>query len=171
MLTEKIVIGQILKAHGIRGEVKVKPLGDDPGRFFDLKEADIEGLGRCRVLNCRMAGGFVFLYLDKLYNRDLAESVAGKFLTVDREEIELEEGRYLVADVIGCQVVFSDGETLGVLDDILKTYAIDTYSVLCKDGRRVLFPAVSKAVLSIEPENGRIVLDKKGFSEVCCYED
>ena len=171
MQNQKVVVGQILKAQGIKGEIKVKPLCDDPERFFELKEAEVEGLGRCRVLNCRLTGGFAFLYLDKLYNRDLAESVAGKYLVIDREEVDLPEGRFLIADVIGCRVEFEDGTVLGVLDDILQTYAIDTYSVRCPDGRKVLFPAVGKAVVAIEPERERVVLCRKGFEEVCCYED
>ena len=170
-MVQQVVVGQILKAQGIRGEIKVKPICDDPERFFDLKTVDIVGTGSCRVLNCRVNGGFVYLYLDKLYNRDLAEEVAGKFLTIDRADVELEEGRYLIADLLGCEVRFEDGEVLGKLEDVLQTYAIDTYAVACADGRKVRFPAVEKAVVDIDPEKGCIVLRRVGFAEVCCYED
>lgn len=168
-MQDTVVVGQILKAQGIKGEVKVKPICDDPARFFELKRVSVEGVPM-RVLGCRQANGFVYLYLDKLVTRTQAEGAAGKFLTIGREDVVLEEGRYLIADLLGCDVVFSDGEKLGELEDVLQTYAIDTYVVRTPKGR-VLFPAVGKAVESIEPENGRIVLNREGFGEVCCYED
>ena len=168
-MQEQIVVGQMLKAQGIKGEIKVKPICDDPARFFELKRVNVEGASM-RVLGCRMAGGFVYLYLDKLVTRTQAEEAAGKFLSIDREDVVLEEGRYLICDLLGCDVVFSDGEKLGILEDVLQTYAIDTYVVRTEKGR-VLFPAVAKAVESIEPENGKIVLNRAGFSEVSCYED
>ena len=168
-MRQRVIVGQILKAQGIKGEVKVKPICDDPARFFELKKVYADG-EPMRVLGCRLAGGFVYLYLDKLVSRTHAEAAAGKLLEIDREDVVLEEGRYLIADLLGAEVVFEDGETLGTLEDVLQTYAIDTYVVRTAGGR-VLFPAVEKAIASIEPENGRIVLKRAGFDEVCCDEN
>jgi len=37
MLSEYILIGQVLRPQGIKGQVKVRPDTDDPERFLDLE--------------------------------------------------------------------------------------------------------------------------------------
>lgn len=38
MLDNYLAVGTVLKPQGVRGEVKVRPLTNDPDRFFDLKQ-------------------------------------------------------------------------------------------------------------------------------------
>ena len=41
MLEQYLAVGEILRPQGVRGELKVKPLTDDPQRFFDLSKVRV----------------------------------------------------------------------------------------------------------------------------------
>ena len=103
-------------------------------------------------------------------DRDAAEKLRGKELTVPREEAVIADGRVFIADLIGCEVSFTDGETLGVLEDVLQYGAADVYVVRGAKGR-VLFPALARVIKEEDPSAGVIALDREAFSEVAVYED
>ena len=45
-LSTHLLIGEVLKPQGIRGEVKVKPVTCDPERFYDLEQVFFEKNGQ-----------------------------------------------------------------------------------------------------------------------------
>ena len=57
---DKITVGQIIKAFGIKGEVKVKPITDDVTRFKKLKLVYF-GEMPYKIIACRIAEGYVYL--------------------------------------------------------------------------------------------------------------
>ncbi|MCL2812874.1 MAG: hypothetical protein FWD25_13430, partial [Clostridia bacterium] len=64
MLQPYLAIGQVIKPQGVRGEVKVKPLTDDPRRFLDLTQVLVqEGNAYLpRAMRCtRVHDGFAYL--------------------------------------------------------------------------------------------------------------
>ena len=76
------------------------------------------------------------------------EKYKGRDLLVTRENaIPLEEGEYYIADILGATVVTEDGETFGVLKDVLTTGANDVY-VVEHEGKEVLLPVIPDCVLS-----------------------
>ena len=83
-----------------------------------------------------------------------SRELVGCTLYLDRDEIELEEGYYFVADLIGCTVV--NGETdeeIGTIYDVKNLGASDIYYIKGKDGKEYLFPAVDEFKVSTDIEN------------------
>ena len=112
-MQEKFKVGLIVKPQGVKGEVKVQPLTDDIYRFKKLKNVFIDGVSH-KVIGVKIADGFCILSLFGVSDRNNAELFRGKFIEVVREDAnELEEGRYFIADIIGCKVLFDDGKELG----------------------------------------------------------
>ena len=66
-----ITIGVIIKAQGIKGEIKVRPLTDDSSRFFKLKIVYISGIPY-RIRDIRI-DRFVYLKLDGVDDRNAAQ--------------------------------------------------------------------------------------------------
>ena len=67
---EYLKIGLILKPQGIRGEIKVLPLTDDPHRFIGLKQAFLsEEKKPVRIMGARVGKDAVYLFLEKIYDR------------------------------------------------------------------------------------------------------
>ena len=161
-MEKQLLIGQITKPQGVRGEVKVKPYTDSAEDFIGLKRIFIDGM-EYKILSVRCAPDAVFLNLRGVADRNAAELLRGKELVIPRDEApELEEGVYYIADILGSEVVTEEGEVLGKLTDV-KQASTDIYTIE-KDGKEILFPVAD--VLSVDPENMRVIVDKKRYQEV-----
>lgn len=166
-------IAQVLKPHGIKGEVKVYPLTDDISRFKRLKEAYIERGGQYEPVNvdgAKNVSDAVVIHIEGIDTPDEAEKLRGLYICVDREHaVKLPKGTYFVADLIGCEVFSTDGEPLGRLTDVLETNANDVYVI---EGRRhLMVPALKKLLSEVNVESKRIELDAEVLSEVGLFED
>lgn len=163
-MTDKLTVGEVLKPQGIRGELKIKPFTDDAEVFCAFSRVFV-GDTPYKVLSVRTGGGAVFLGLKGVADRNAAELLRGKQVYVLREEAPVpEEGRYYIADLLGCQIVTQQGETLGTLTDVRQA-ATDIYTV-DMDGKEVLFPAADGVITAVDVEAGIITVDKKRFYEV-----
>lgn len=158
---EYLKIGLILKPQGIRGEIKVLPLTDDPHRFIGLKQAFLsEEKKPVRIMGARVGKDAVYLFLEKIYDRTAAESVRGQFIYIDREHaVKLPEGRYFIADLIGCEAVDLNGNRLGILKEVLQPGANDVYIVQRPDGSELLIPVVDAFIKDIDIKSRKITVD------------
>lgn len=149
-------VGVISSTHGVRGEVKVYPTTDDVGRFKKLKKVVLD-TGR-EQLELEIAGvkffkNQVILKFKGIDNINDIEKYKGKDLLVHREDaVKLEENENYVADLIGLSVVTEEGQTLGVLTEVMETGANDVYVVETEDGRELLLPAIRECILDVDLE-------------------
>ena len=89
---------------------------------------------------------------------------------VDREHaVKLPEGRYFVADMIGCEVYDTNGAYCGRLTDVLETGANDVYVI--KGEKRLMIPALKKLLKEVDVANKRIELYADVLAEVGLFED
>lgn len=159
-----LTIATILKPQGIRGEIKVMPQTDSAEDIKNFSSVIIEGR-EYKVLACRAAGGFAYLTLRGVADRNAAELLRGKEVLVDREEApELPEGRVYIADVIGCKLVTEEGEELGEISAITPART-DIYTAVVS-GKEVMFPAAEGVIVSIDEAAGKVTVNKKRFEEV-----
>ncbi len=164
----KIEIGKITKAQGIKGEVKLLCYVDDAQMLKTVKTVYV-GQNSYKVLKCRPDGNFCYLLLDGIADRNAAESMREWTVYADKENVQLDEGRYFIEDLIGCNVVLSNGNAVGNVVDILQYGAADVY--VCQGLRNVSFPFLKDLVLSVDVQRQLITLDEKRFEEVCVYDD
>lgn len=165
---DRLIIGEVLKPQGIRGEIKIKTYTDTPEDVKAFGSVYIDGT-EYKILSFRSQGdGCAFLGLRGVPDRNAAETLRGKKLEGDREDApELEAGRYYIVDILGLSCETEKGEFLGVVKDVA-SLASEVYT-LEKDGKEILFPAVSGVVLSVDVEGGKIVVNKARFDEVAVY--
>ncbi len=169
-MQQTLKIGIIVKPQGIKGEVKIQPLTDDINRFNKLKEVIIDQK-TYKVLKATIGGGVVFLSLSGITDRNTAETMRGKVLHVTRENaVPLEEGRYFIADIIGCVVKTDLGETIGEIIDVTSART-DIFTVKCESGRIMRFPFLKDLVQSVEIGEKLVTVSEKRLREVSCYED
>lgn len=153
-------IGIVTTAHGIKGEFKVYPTTDDPGRFKKLKEVYVDN-GKTRVLKAvesvKFFKQFVILKVEGVNTMDDALLYRNASLLVDRQHaVKLAKNEYFIADLIGLKV-YDDTETkIGELTDVLQTGANDVYEVTKEDGTSFLVPAIKDCILDVQPEEGFI---------------
>ena len=161
-MTERFQVGVIASTHGLRGEVKVFPTTDDPGRFLDLDEVILDAPQGERILRIRSVKffkKFVILGFQGLDRIEDVERLRGCPLVVDRKDaLPLEEGEYYVADLIGLPVRTEDGTQIGTLREVIRTGANDVYAVAREGMKDLLLPAISDCILDVQPEEGFITV-------------
>lgn len=166
-------IAQILKPHGIKGEVKVLPLTDDVSRFKRLKEAYLEKNGQyvpVFVDGSKNVSGAVVLHIEGVDTPEAAEKLRGDYIAVDKAHaVKLPEGTYFVTDIIGCSVESTDGAKLGKVTDVLETNANDVYVI--EGDKKLMVPALKKLLNKVDVDEKIIILNADVLSEVGFFED
>lgn len=163
-------IGLISRPQGIRGEVKVMPLTDDPSRFLKLKETIIDG-EKYKIISARLAGDAVIVGLYGIADRNAAENLRGKYLCVRREDaVPLARDSYYIADIIGCKVITDTGKTVGNVTEVTSAHT-DVFTLDCGGGSVARFPFLKDALVSVDIEDKTITVKETRFSEIVCYED
>ena len=168
-MDNNIVIGQIAKAVGIRGEIKINPLTDDMHRFSALKTVYIGG-APYQILSCRFDKAFVFLKLTDVPTRENAQKLVGDYVEISRDDAIVPEGGYLIVDIIGCRFYLDDATEIGTVTDVSQFGAADVFTIE-GNGRTCRCPFLNKVILRIDTRDKTIVADKKQFEAVCVYED
>jgi len=162
-MQEFLEIGQIVNTFGIKGMVKIKPFTDDIKRFDRLKKVYIE-TGKTKkeyeVEEVKYHKDMVLIKFKGIDKVEDAEMLRNSYLKVARkDEPELEEGTYYIADLIGLNVYSDDGNLLGKVDDIFNNGGkCDIYAVKDKTGKQILLPAISDVIKEINLNDGKIVV-------------
>ncbi len=163
MAQDLCLIGSIVGAHGLRGEVKVQSFSDLPGRF-SLLDSVLLGTTSERARSVPVSvssehGPRVILHVEDCNDRDAAEALIGLNIYVEETEMAAPpDGRHFIHDLIGCAVRTASGESRGTVRDVMLLPANDIY-VVEYQGREVLVPAVPAIVTQVDTANKTIIVE------------
>lgn len=158
---EKLTVATVLKPQGIRGEIKVKVHLDGADALKGVKKVFV-GDTPYRVMNVRGSGDTAFMVLGGIADRNAAEALRGKELEALRSDCPaLPEGRYYIADLVGCKVTGADGSVFGEVTSVspAKTDVFYLSSGLC-------FAAADGVITAVDIQNKSITVDPVRFGEV-----
>ena len=145
MRVEYIPVGQIVNAHGIKGEVKLNPMGFDPEFVADFEILYIGGK-RTEIKSARVHKSVVLLTLPGVTDMDAALALKGKTVTIRRDDVEVPEGYYFDEEIEGMTVVdCATEEVIGKVKRVLTYPAHKIYEV--KGQREYLIPAVPQVFI------------------------
>ena len=163
--TNEMDIGLILGAFGIKGEVRILSLHDEPERFKGLKDVVVvdedSNVSRMEVGKVRIHKKHALVLFKGITDRDVAESLKGSYVRVEADEASLTEAESASINrerLIGLKVFTKSGDFLGELEEVIRTGANDVYEV-SDGGKTVLLPAISDVIVSVDFESGRMVVD------------
>jgi 16S rRNA processing protein RimM len=128
---ELIIVGRVRKAHGIRGELVVEPMTDEPDAVFASGRRVIAGTAsgdpakdrrELRILaSTPFKGGFI-VHFEGVVDRTEAELWRDRFLLIPRDELQpLAEDQVYVHELRGMTVELESGERVGV---VVETYEL-----------------------------------------------
>ena len=152
---------KIVSTHGVRGEMKALPLCDGAAFLAKFKRlfTSADGAGETRVLGVRAQGNVILLRLDGVNDMDAARALRGQVFYFDRSDATLPEGRWYVADLIGCEVRDADtGKVYGVVTSVDHPGAQDIYTVKSPSGKEYMFPGVDAFLKERNPPEGYILV-------------
>lgn len=150
-------IGKIVNTQGLKGEVRVIPMTDDPKRFNALKSIEVFFTTHSKeyeIEKARLHKQFVVLKLKGVSSINEAEALRGGLIKISEENaLPLEEDEYYIKDIYGLKVISDIGEELGVVEDIIFTGANDVYIVREHGIKDLLIPAIKQCILNIDKES------------------
>lgn len=155
-MLEYLECGKIVNTHGVKGTVKVESWCDTPEELIKLKRVFINKNGAyCEypVIHASVQKSMGLLLLDGIHSLEDAMEYKGTVIYAAREDLELEEGRYFIADLIGLKVAdIADEKVYGVIKDVINNGASDIY-VVDVGGNDRMMPAVDEFVERIDLDN------------------
>ncbi|MBQ3486239.1 MAG: 16S rRNA processing protein RimM [Clostridia bacterium] len=173
-MIEYLMIGEVLKPQGIKGEVKIKPYAanhDDFRRWKTLYLKQGESYAPIRAKCSRVHDGFVYMVLGEAASMEDAEMQRGWQLYIDRAHANrLEEDEVYISDLIGCEGVDEEGRSIGVLQDVLQHGVVDVYVFKAK-GRSVMAPALKAVFPTVDVAGKRISVVRERLDEVAVWEE
>ena len=153
-------VGKIVNTHGLKGEVKVIPLTDDPKRYNELDFVIIDGIKR-NIQGCKYQKDRVIVKIEGINTIEEAEKYKNKYMEIPREyAVPLEEDTYYIADIIGCTVYDTEGKNLGEVYDVIQTKNNDVYWI--RKPKELLIPVLLEIVTDIDVENKKITIKPVG---------
>ena len=159
---ELIETGKIINTHGIHGAVKIDAWSDDSEIFATSKRFVIDGVEYAK--ESAMTGGrFPIVKLKGIDSPEEAAKYKEKVIYVYRSDIKVPEGKILICDMIGLDVIdMNKNEKVGVLKDVLDYSPNKIYSITTNSGKEVLLPEVKEFVKKIDA-TGIYITPIEGF--------
>ena len=121
-----VPLGVVIGAHGLRGELRVKPYNPSSELLLSLDRAQLRREGepgvRERALrHARRHGQILVLSMDGCADRDAAEALRGTELCVDRSALPpLADGEHYLVDLVGLEARLPDGAVVGTVQDAVE---------------------------------------------------
>lgn len=155
-----LLLGEILRPHGIQGELRVRLLTDYPERINSLVHVYVGANvtttpKRYTVKHLRLNKGYGLLKLKEVEDRTQAETFRGLFVMIDLDHaVPLEEDEIYLYQLIGLRVQTDDGQELGSLKEVLETGANDVYIVTSDQYGEILIPAIDEIIVKTDTDAG-----------------
>ena len=161
-----IECGKIVNTHGCRGGLKAESWCNSEEDLAALKKLYIkngEVYTEHKVTKASVFKQFVILEFADLNDMDAAMLLKNKILYAAKEDFQLEDGEFFLADMIGLDVIDVDTNLVyGKLCEIINRGASDIYVVKTEQGERMI-PAVDEFIISIDLEEGIFVRPIEGM--------
>lgn len=163
---EKVLLGKVVGAQGIRGEVKIYSFGDAPSDFNKYEKALLVLPGdeedeamSYTVEKARIQGNLAIVKFSEIVDRNAAESMRDSAVYVEAGDLEeLPDDTFYVRDLEGLSVIDDDtGLSVGVLEEVIQNAAQDVYRIKLTEGEgEALVPAVKEFIKNVDIESGTI---------------
>ena len=165
MAQDRICIGAIAGAFGVRGEVRLKSFCAEPADIATYGPLTTEDGGRSFTVRLtRPVTGGLGAHLSGVATREEAEALRGTTLWAPRSALpSLPNDEFYHADLIGLEVVDTGGQVLGRVRAIFDHGAGDILEVVGKE--QLLLPFTRAVVPTVDLAARRIVADPPGSDE------
>lgn len=167
---DRMIIGNVGRAQGIKGELRLNLFSDNADKYVNLKHAYIGGIVHT-IESFKVQPNGIIVKFVGVNDRNAAELYVNKTFEIDKvNAVKPPAGSYYIVDLIGCDVVDDNGENLGKLNEILQHGAADVYVVI--GGQRdFMFPALKDVIIDTDIATKLITVRGSRLKEIVVYED
>ena len=151
---------RVLRAHGVRGEVRVESLGGGVDRFAAGMRLHVEGQDRVLTLREARSGNDNTLLFGfaEITTPEAARAITGTYLCVDTDAARrLGDDEWFVWQLVGLSAVTVDGEVLGDVIDVEPAAGNDLLVVRTTRGVR-RYPMVRDFIRDVNLNDARVTV-------------
>lgn len=175
-----IVVGEVSKPHGVKGELCIHCRASSPSLFDATDRVRLTPPGQTqpaeragrrggprsasfKIVSWRPHKDRVLMFLEGVADRDAAEALRGRLVEIDAEALpKASPDEVFIHELLGCRVreagAADDAPDLGILEDVLDEAGQELWVIRGPKDREILLPAVPEFVESIDLEAGLIVV-------------
>ncbi|MGH8792296.1 MAG: ribosome maturation factor RimM [Stackebrandtia sp.] len=159
----KLVVGRIVRPHGVRGDVACEVRTDEPEQRFvpgAVLAADPGEAGPLTVEDVRWNHGRLLLHLAGVNDREGAEELRGVLVCVDSEDLSDPDDpdEFRDHDLVGLSVVLESGETVGAVARVEHAPAHDLLVIDRPGAKPALIPFIREMVPAVDLDAARVVV-------------
>lgn len=148
----QLVIGRIGRAHGVRGDLFVEPMTDEPDhRYSDGTVLMTSNDTTLTVAKSKWHSGRFVVHFVGFDDRNVAETLRGLTLSIEVDPAQSPEDpdEYYDHQLVGLNVVLADGTHVGTIGEVIHLPSQDLLTVLRKGDTEALIPFVTEFVPDI----------------------
>lgn len=158
-----VELAAVVRAHGLRGELLVKPFNPESTLLASaervLLKARDGALQEREVTAVRPHGALLLVSLRGVDSKDQADALRGQRVCVPRAQLPpLAEGEYYLMDLVGLRAYTREGAELGRVEDVIEYPTVHCLVLTSEDGVREV-PNLERYVLELDLQNARVVVD------------
>jgi len=152
-----ILIGKVVKAHGLRGEIKIHSFSGQPAHFNNYQRlvlVDTNGrlTSALEIIKCRVTGKTAIVQLDGIDDRNQAERICSMGVLIDKTDLpNLTNNEFYYHELIGLPVQTEDGKQLGKVDNIFSNGAQEIMEIK-GEGEHYLIPVVQDVIIDLDTD-------------------
>lgn len=164
-MTTYFNVGKIVNTHGIKGEVKVVRITDFDDRFTPGQRLFLFKKGSnepeiVTIKSHRQHKGFDMILFEEYSNiNDVEPFKEGMLKITEAYQAPLEANAYYYHEILGCEVVTTDGRVLGEIKEILSPGANDVWVVKQKGKKDVLIPYIEDIVKTVDIDKKHVTIE------------
>jgi 16S rRNA processing protein RimM len=161
---DRIAVGVIRKAHGVRGEASVEPWTDSVDRFTELKSVtlvapDERSTRPATIEAVRFHANRALIKFAEIASPEEVQTLRGWTVEIPEAEArELEEDEYFLHDLAGLTLVDAEGKSHGVVEEAYEGGGGVLLTVKRADGTTYEVPFAADICTEIDLEAKRIVV-------------
>ena len=165
--TSLVIIGKVIKPHGVRGEICISPFVDSLLVFDNLQKVYLrpdktgpDAWSKTFVpVSWRPHKNRVLLKLKGLDHRNQAEELRGYMLLARTCDLpRLKPGEIYQFELLGTSVFLEHGRLLGKIKEIQSPAGKEIWVIETLEGPEVLFPVAEEFILKIDLEAGAVTI-------------
>lgn len=164
MVSDRIAVGIIRKAHGVRGEASIEPWTDSPERFDELESVTLvapedASTRVVRVESVRPHGDRALMKFAGIDSPEEIQTLHNWTVEIPADQArELDEDEYFLHDLVGLKLIDAEGRERGVVTGTLEGGGGILLSVKRADGKSFELPFAADLCTEIDVPGGRMVV-------------
>jgi|GEM_PF-125997 len=163
-LGKQVLIAKIGRAYGVRGWTHLHSFMTPEEQILDQTQCTLtlpNGTTHpCTIEDIKKHGAHFVAKIDLIPTREDVIAWVNSTLSIDRSALpELAEDEYYLEDLIGLDVLDTQGTHLGSVAEILATGANDVLIIATPDQKQSAIPYILDVIQDIDLDNKRIQVD------------